>query len=148
MKISNNMSESFFAWQVRAMRIGAVLFLIAAVVFRRHFIDLAGCAVVTFLAAALAARRRANFLLEVFDFGAYFKLRLDHDEAILQLSNIDKVDVRDGKDGLDWINMTLFQDSRFGKCIRFYPDMIRMPMGRVDLWVMQMNERIAAARRN
>lgn len=148
MKISNNMSENFFAWQIRAIQIGAVLFLIAGVIFQRHFIDLAGCAVVTFLAAAVTARRRANFLLEVYDFGAYFKLRFDGDEALLQLSNIDKVEIRDGNDGLEWIKMTLFQDSQFGKRIQFYPDMVRMPMGRVDLWVMQMNERIAAARLN
>jgi len=146
MKISNNMSANFFLWQLRGMRIVAAAFLIAAVIFRRHSIDLAAFAVVLLIVSAVTAARRANYLLEVYDYGDYLECRLNDDAAVIRLSNIEKVNIRDGDDGLDWIKITLRQQSRFGKLIQFYPDMVRMPMGRPDLWVADMNARIAAAR--
>lgn len=146
MKISHNMSEIFFAWQVRGMRIVAVLLLLSALLFRQHFIDLTACATVVFLGSALTASRRAHYLLEVYDFGDYLLLKLDNDEASLKLSDIQKVKMRDGDDGPDWIVMQLQTDSRFGKVIQFHPDLVRMPEGRPDRWVAQFNERISAAR--
>lgn len=146
MKISHNMSEVFFAWQVRGLRIVAVLLMLSALLFRQHFIDLTAGAAVVLLVSTVMASRRAHFLLEVHDFDDYLLFKLDNDEATLNLSDIEKVKIRDGDDGLDWIVMHLHIESRFGSVIEFYPDMVRMPEGRPDRWVVQFNQRISAAR--
>lgn len=146
MKISHNMSEVFFAWQVRGLRIVAVLLMLSALLFRQHFVDLTAGAAVVLLVSTVMASRRAHFLLEVHDFDDYLLFKLDNDEATLNLSDIEKVKIRDGDDGLDWIVMHLHIESRFGSVIEFYPDMVRMPEGRPDRWVVQFNQRISAAR--
>jgi hypothetical protein len=146
MKISHNMSEVFFAWQVRGLRIVAVLMLLSALLFRQHFIDLTAGAAVVLLVSTVMASRRAHFLLEVHDFDDYLLFKLDNNEATLNLSDIEKVKIRDGDDGLDWIIMNLHIESRFGRVIQFYPDMVRMPEGRPDRWVVRFNQRISAAR--
>jgi hypothetical protein len=145
MKISDNMTDSSFLWQLRSLRAAAVLFVIFAFVVQQYFIDLIAFAGVVMVASLLFARRRANFLLEVFDYGDCLKLKLDSDELLVKLSALEKVEIRDGKDGLDWVAIQLGFDSKFGRLIQFYPNMATVPMGRLDIWVVAFNERISAA---
>lgn len=146
MKISDNMSRSTFLWQIRILRAIAVLFLIFAFANPKYFSDLAAFSGISLIASVIFAGRSANFMLEVYDCGECLKLKLDNDEILIGLSAIKRLEIRDGKDGLDWVIIHLCFNSKFGKLIQFYPNMVEIPAGRLDVWLASLNERISASR--
>jgi hypothetical protein len=117
-----------------------------AFAYRQHFIDLAALSGVSLIVSVVFSKRRTNFMLEVYDLGDRLKLKLDNDEVLIALSEIEKVGIRDGKDGLDWIIIHLCFESKFGRLIQFYPNMVKIPAGRLDVWLANLNERISASR--
>lgn len=146
MRISDNMSRSSFLSQVRILRTIVALFLIFAFAYPQHCIDLAAFSGVSLIVSMVFSRRRTNFMLEVYDFGDRLKLKLDSDEVLIALSEIEKLEIRDGKDGLDWVIIHLCFESKFGRLIQFYPNMVKIPAGRLDVWLANINERISASR--
>lgn len=145
MKISDNTSAGAFWLQVHMTRAITALLVIFAFLTPQHFIDLIGCAAFALGAAVLFAKRRSHFMTEVYDFGDYLKLKFDDEEISVNLADIESVECKDGKDGLDWVAVHLVHDTKLGKLIQFYPTMFRMPSGKIDAWILDFNERISAA---
>jgi hypothetical protein len=123
------------------LRAIAFLFLIAAFAKHQYFIDLFICSGITLVGSIAIAGRRASFLLEVYDCGSFLKLKLDADELLVNLFDIDKMEIRDGKDGLDWVVMHLRFESKFGRRVQFYPDMLHVPMGTWIIGVPSLMEK-------
>lgn len=146
MKISDNISRSSFLWQIRILRAISVLFLMFAYFNPKSLPHMVAFSGISFLASIIFFRRRAAFMLEVYDCGDCLKLKLGGDEASISLFDIEKVEIRDGKDGLDWIIIHLCVESKFGGVIEFYPNMVKIPMGRLDIWLKELNERIFVSR--
>lgn len=146
MKISNNMSPGVFRFSVNFQYAISFCFLASALFFRQHVIDLIICSAIVFIATKVFISDRDHFQLEVYDLGGHLKLKMDADEFILALSELEMAKICDGKDGLDWVEIYANSENKFGKLIRFYPDMVKIPCGRLDVWVGEFNQRIAAAR--
>lgn len=143
MKISDNISHGSFLWQVRIVRIVSGLFLIAAIVYQKHFVDLIGLSGVSLFCSFLMLKLRSRFLLEVYDCKEFLRLKLDHEEITVNFSEMEKVEIGDGKDGLDWIIVYFKFSGPFGKVIQFYPNMTNIPFASLDIWASEMNERIS-----
>ena len=148
MKISNNMSHRSFLWQLRTWRAFAIFCLTAAVFNQRYFIDLVAFAGIFLIGSIAFSRRQANFRLEVYDCVEFLTLKLDDGKVVVYFSEIEKMKIRDGNDGLDWVTVYLCSDSKFGRIIQFYPNMANIPMGRVDIWLAEINERISKSKIN
>lgn len=145
MKISENISPASFVWQLRVIRGIAAILFISAWMFSKYFFDLMACAGISLVASYLAAARRANFVLEVFDYGNHLTLKLNEDEIKVSLYDLKWARIQDGKEGLSWIMISLRRKIKFGNVINFYPRMINIPSGNLELWVANFNARIAAA---
>ena len=146
MKISNNMSAAGFRCHLRIHRLVAISLLVGALLYRRYFFDLLGCFAFVFVAHLRFVRSRGNFLTEVYDCGSHLRLRLDNKELLVKFHEVERFEIRDGRDGLDWIAVYLSADTGFGRLIQFYPDMVRVPLARLDDWVVGFNKRITASR--
>ncbi|MFZ6727254.1 hypothetical protein ACO0K2_17305 [Undibacterium sp. MH2W] len=143
MKISDNISHGSFLWQVRIVRVFSGLFLITAIVTQKYFVDLIAFSGISFFASFFMLRRKSNFCLEVYDCKDFLRLKLDQEEITVNFSEMEKVEIRDGKDGLDWIIVYFKFKGPFGKNIQFYPNITNIQMTRLDVWVAEMNERIS-----
>lgn len=144
MKISNNMSRRSFLLQLWILRTLAIVFLVIAIFQKKYFADMIGFSVILLVASMISYVRRNNFLLEVYDFGDFLKLKLDQEEVLVNLNDIENIEIRDGKDGLDWVVIHLYAETKFGRLIQFYPNMVNIPMARLDIWLLEMNRRIAS----
>lgn len=143
MKISDNISHGSFLWQVRIVRVFSGLCLIAAIVNQKYFVDLIGFSAISLFVSFVMLARKSNFLLEVYDCKEFLRLKLDHEEITVNFSEMEKVEIRDGKDGLDWIIVYFKFSGPFGKVIQFYPNMTNIPFASLDIWASEMNERIS-----
>ena len=146
MKISNNMSERSFRLYLQSMRVLAVVFLFFSLVFPQHLFNLAAFSAISVVGSILFSRARLSFRLEVYDLGQYLRLKLDNEEQLLNFWELKSIEIRSYQESLDLVMILLDSNSKFGKLIKFYPDMTFIPMGRLDLWVKHFNERINAAR--
>jgi hypothetical protein len=146
MKISDNMSHRSFRWHLRIYYALAVLLMVIAVIKPRYATDMVAFSAITLMAAMIFKRRRSNHMLEVYDQGNALRLKLDDQETRIDLGDIEKLEIADGRDGKDWIKAHLRVDSKFGRLIQFYPDMSKLPMNPLDRWTAGMNERIVSRR--
>lgn len=110
------------------------------------FVDVIAVGAISWIAYKIFAISRRDSMTEVHDFGSYLTVKLDAQEISVNLSDIEKVALCDGKDGLNWIVISLSHDGKFGKFIQFYPSMYRIPVGTQEAWIKDFNERISAAR--
>ena len=140
------MSPGVFRFSVNFQYAISFCFLASSLFFRQHAIGLIICSAIVFIAAKAFISDRDHFQLEVYDLGSHLKLKMDDDEFILALSELEIAKICGGKDGLDWVEIYANSENQFGKPIRFYPDMEKIPCGHLYVWVGDFNQRIATAR--
>lgn len=145
MKISGNISLAQYRWFFYILRASSVLCLVLAVAMPQRYVDFLAFSGVFFLVSLLHSVHRSNFLMEVYDCGDSLKLKLDNDELSVNLYEIERVEISDGKGDLDRIAIHLCFETKFGRSIEFYPKMA-MDRRHVDIWIAKFNERISTSR--
>ncbi len=146
MKVSSNPSLSGIRLRWHGFRLAAISVVVGAIWFPNRVGELIAFGIALFVIGYVQKADEEDRLIEVFDDGD--RLRLEHGEirCSVGLTEIEKVTFTEVSDGVDFVIISVFHTTPFGRCVEF----TSQPGYKFDcngkLWVEDLQARIVEAR--
>lgn len=146
MKISCNPTRQGIRLRWHLMRLAAVAVMLAAFWFPNNAVDLVAVGLVTFVAAYLSKANDEVLLVEVFDDGDSLRFRLGGRHASASMVEIERVEFKEGGDGMDQVTVTLTHTTPLGRSIELTPQPVYVFDWSVKVWFADLQRRVQEAK--
>ena len=148
MKISSNPTRQGIRLRWHLLRFAAVVAVLAAFWFPKHAVDLVAIGLVILVGAILSKANDEDLLVEVFDDGDSLRFELGDLHASARMAEIEKVEFRDGGEGMDRVTVTLAHTTPLGRAIELTPQPVYVFDGKVSVWFADLQRRVQEAKSN